>query len=203
MDLSRLRGGELIAAVAGVVLLISLWFLNWYGGFSASIEGPAGITLSAEAEYGAWDQQGPLGTLANLIILAAGLAAVGLALLTASARTVALPVAASALTAGLGLLAVAMVIARMLFQPGANAAVDLEFGIWLALIGALGVAYGGWQSMQEEGTTFGEARERLRGDGASARGGRRPARPAAGVRADADEEAAEETPTDPGARADD
>jgi hypothetical protein len=169
MDVSRLRGGELIAALAGIVLLISLLFLNWYG-IGASFETPIG-NFSASADIGAWDHQGLLGTLANLIVLAAAVGAVGLAILTATSRTVALPVAASALTAGLGILAVVMVLGRMLFQPGVNEAVDLKFGIWLALIGAVGVAFGGWQSMQEEGTTFEGARDQLRARSAGGAGG--------------------------------
>jgi hypothetical protein len=82
-------------------------------------------------------------------------AAVTLAFLTAASRTVALPVAASALTAGLGVAATVMVLGRMVFQPLENELVDLKFWIWVALAGALTIAYGGWQSMQEEGATFG------------------------------------------------
>jgi hypothetical protein len=161
MDLSKVRGGELIAAIGGVVLLIALLFLNWYE-IGASVQTPVG-SFSASADLGAWDSQGFLGTLANLVMLAAGIAAVGLAVLTASSRTVNLPVAASALTAALGIGAVVMVVGRILFQPGPNGIVDLKFGIFVAVIGALGVAYGGWQSMQEEGTTFEQARESLQG----------------------------------------
>jgi hypothetical protein len=86
---------------------------------------------------------------------------VGLAVLTATSRTVALPVAASAITAALGIAAVVMVLLRMLFQPGPNDLIDLKFGIWLALFSALLVAYGGWDSMKEEGTTFDQARDQL------------------------------------------
>jgi hypothetical protein len=93
MDVSKLRGGQLIAAVGGLALLVALLFLNWYGGETrvsiGLIEGEFG------AEFGAWDHQGFLGTIANLVILAAGVVAVGLAVLTATSRTVALPVAAS------------------------------------------------------------------------------------------------------------
>jgi hypothetical protein len=146
MNLDRLRRGELIAAIGGIVLLFALLFLNWY---SVSIETPlAGFSIGGD--LGAWDSQGFLGTLANLVILAAGVAAVGLAVLTAMERAVALPVAASALTATLGIAAVFMLLGRMLFQPGPNEIVDLEFGIFIALAGALGVAVGGWQSMEEE-----------------------------------------------------
>jgi hypothetical protein len=175
MDLSRLRGGELIAAVSGIVLLIALLFLDWYG-IGASFETPLG-EVGVGAEFGAWDNQGFFGTLANLVILAAGVAAVGLALLTATARTVALPVAASALTAALGIGAVLMVALRMLLQPFDGSIVDLEFGIFVALIAAAAVAYGGWQSMQEEGASFEQARDQLQ-----ARFGERPSRRGASSR---------------------
>jgi hypothetical protein len=161
MDLAKIKGGQLIAAAGGVVLLIALLFLNWYG-VGGSVQTSFG-SISVGADFGAWDGQGFTGTIANLVILAAGVAAVGLALLTATSRTVALPVAASALTAGLGIGAVVMVVLRILFQPGPNGLVDLKFGIFIALLGALAVAYGGWQSMQEEGTTFEQARDDLQG----------------------------------------
>jgi hypothetical protein len=141
MELSKLRRGEMIAAVGGIVLLFSLLFIDWYK--VAGLEGTI-------AGFGAWDHQGFSGTIANLIILAAGIAAVGLAVVTANSSTVALPVAGSALTAGLGIGAVTMILLRMLFQPGPNGLVDLKVGILIALVGALAVAYGGWESMKEE-----------------------------------------------------
>jgi hypothetical protein len=160
MDLSKIRRGEMVAAVGGLVLLIALFFFNWYSA-GAEVSTPLG-SVNIEGDFGAWDGQGFLGTVANLVILAAAVAAVGLAVVTATSRTVALPVAASALTAGLGIGAVVMVLLRMLFQPGPNNLIDLKFGILLALIGALVVAYGGWQSMKEEGTSFEAAGDQLR-----------------------------------------
>jgi hypothetical protein len=161
MDLSKVKGGQLIAAIGGLVLLISLLFLNWYG-VGSEVETPFG-NFSVGADFGAWDGQGFFGTIANLIILAAGVAAVSLALLTAGSRTVALPIAGSAVTAGLGLAAVVLILARMVLQPGPNEIVNVKFGIFVALVGALLVAFGGWQSMQEEGTSFGAAADRLQG----------------------------------------
>lgn len=171
MDMSRLRRGEMIAAIGGFVLLIVLLFVNWYSA-GAEVTTPLG-SVKVQGDFGAWDGQGFLGTIANLVILAAAVTAIGLAIVTATSRTVALPVAASAMTAALGIAAVAMVLLRMLFQPGPNALIDLKFGIWLALIAAAAVAYGGWESMKEEGTTFDEARDRLqaRYGGSPATGG--------------------------------
>ena len=148
MDLGKLRRGEWIAAAGGLLLLIALFFFDWYGGTTTI---PLGQTST---QFGAWDGEGFFGFIANLVILAAAVSGVALAFITATSRTIALPVAGSAITASLGIAAVAMILLRMLFQPGPNDLVSLKFGILLALIGAAIVAYGGWISMQEEGTTF-------------------------------------------------
>jgi hypothetical protein len=160
MDLGKLRRGELIAAVGGIVLLFSMFVLDWYAG-GANLSTPFGGS-SVEIGFGAWDGQGFTGTIADLLILAAAIAAVGLAVVTATSRTVALPVAASALTAALGIAAVVMVLLRMVFQPGPNEFIELRFGIWLALISSAVIAYGGWEAMREEGTSFDDARDQLR-----------------------------------------
>jgi hypothetical protein len=156
MDFSKLRTGELVAAVGGVILLIAMFLFNWYeqSGLVASFE--PGVDVKA------WEGLDFFSTIANLIILAAAVCAVTLAVLAATSRTLALPVAASALTAGLGFLAVLMVLGRMVFQPGPNEVVDLRFGILLALIGAAVATYGGWRAMQDDGTSFEDAREQLR-----------------------------------------
>jgi len=116
MDLGKLRRGELIAAAGGLLLLIALFLFDWYSA-GTSVTLPLGTTVSVSGDFGAWDGEGFFGFIANLVILAAALSAVGLAVLTATARTIALPVAASAVTAALGIGAVVMVLLRMLFQP--------------------------------------------------------------------------------------
>jgi len=193
MDVSKLRRGELIAAAGGIVLLVSLFFLDWYA-VGVDVSTPFGDISSSGLEFGAWDGQGFTGTIANLVILAAGVAAVGLAVVTATSRTVTLPVAASALTAALGIAAVVMVFLRIVFQPGQNEFVELRFGIWLALISSAVVAYGGWDSMREEGTTFEEARDRLRTRGEPVGRPAPPTPPPADTRADAPAPAHAEPP---------
>jgi hypothetical protein len=183
MDLSKLRRGEIIAAVGGIVLLFAMFFLDWYE-VATDLSTPFGDVSVAGGGVRAWESQGFTGTIADLVILAAAIAAVGLAVVTATSRTVALPVAASALTAGLGIAAVVMVVLRMLFQPGPNEFVELRFGIWLALISSAVIAYGGWEAMREEGTSFEEARDQLRdrvqsGGAGSAGGPAAPPPPAA------------------------
>jgi hypothetical protein len=174
MELGKLRRGEMIAAAGGIALLISMFFVDWYAG-GADISTPFGDVSVNSAGFGPWDGQGFTGTIADLVILAAAIAAIGLAVVTATSRTVALPVAASALTATLGIAAVVMVLLRMVFQPGPNEFIELRFGILLALISSAAIAYGGWDAMREEGTSFEDARDQLRDRTPS---GRPPGRPA-------------------------
>ena len=54
----------------------------------------------------------------------------------------------------------------------------MDFGIFLGLIAAAGVAYGGYRAMQEEGASFSDTADRLSG-GARAPARRRPPHPAA------------------------
>jgi hypothetical protein len=175
MDFSKLRTGEWIAAIGGLVVLIAMFFFDWYeiSGFGGLIE-QFGDAVGVDTGIKAWDGQGFLGTIANLVILGSAISAITLAVLTATSRTLALPVAASAITAGLGIGAVIMLLGRMVFQPGPNEVVDLRFGILLALIGAAVIAYGGWRSMQDEGTSFEDARDQLRGAVGSRGGGAAP-----------------------------
>src|SRR3954471_9199594 len=101
MDLSRVRTSEWLAGLAGLLMLVTMFGFDWY---EIGVAGPTfdGIGATATTGLRAWDGQGFTGTIANLVILAAALSGIGLAVLAATSRTVALPVAASALTAQLG-----------------------------------------------------------------------------------------------------
>jgi len=84
----------------------------------------------------------------------------------------------SAAVCVLGLLASLLILIRMISPPtltpgalsGIEFDVSLELPIFLALVAALGIAYGGWRSMQEEGTSFAGVAKRLE----STRRSRRP-----------------------------
>src|SRR4051812_108500 len=153
MDLSRVRTSEWLAGLAGLLMLVTMFGFDWYeigGAAGPAIDALGAVGIDAETGVKAWESQGFTGTIANLVILAAALSGVALAALAATSRTVALPVAASALTAQLGGAAVLMLILRMIFQPGPNEFVDLKAGIFVELAGAVLVMYGGWRSMEEE-----------------------------------------------------
>jgi hypothetical protein len=158
MDADRLRTGELIAGVSAVALLI-IMFLPWFG-----LGGAAGEALEQAQDLGLAPE---IDTSANawqsfdfidLVLLVTIVVAAGLAVATMAAQTVALPVAASSITAGLGILSTLLVLYRLV-DPPFDA--SRKLGAFLGLIAAAGIAYGGWRAMQEEGTSFGGEADRV------------------------------------------
>ncbi|MEO8092472.1 MAG: hypothetical protein ABI726_07185 [bacterium] len=161
MDVSKLSTGEKIAGISGVALLLIMFIFNWfsYG------EGPLAGGLNA------WDSM----DLIRFILFLAAISGIALAATAASQSNVDLPVALSAITAGLGILAVVLVIFRIISPPdfglgdvaeafgGANVDVGRSIGVFLGLIAAGGVAYGGWAAMQEEGSSMSGPADRVGG----------------------------------------
>ena len=170
MDLSRLRRGERIAAGAAVLLFIDM-FLHWYKADIGNIVpgvGNLGISVP-DAEASAWQTFSILDIFLLLVILVA----LGLAFLSATQRSVALPVAASVIVTVLGGIATLIVLLRLIDQPGPDGIVDIKLWAWVGLLLCAAIAYGGWTSMRDEGTSLADARvqaERaVRGDATAAR----------------------------------
>jgi hypothetical protein len=155
MDLTRLTQGEKIAGVSGIALILIMFIFDWYG-----VEGISG-------GVDAWEAY----SFVDIVLFLAAASAIGLAVMRASQSEMNLPVAASAIVAGLGILAVVLVVIRIIDPPGGGdisgfgvtVEVDVtrKIGVWLGLIAAAGVAFGGYRAMQEEGTTFGGQADRL------------------------------------------
>src|SRR5215211_7990943 len=141
MDTSRLTTGDIIAGVGGIVLLISL-FLPWYGasvdvgGFSASESGTGWEALS----------------FIDILLFLIALAAIAIVAARATARLPDEIPAAVVLLAG-GALAVLLVLYRIIDIPGGDVPDGVDFsrkiGIFIALISAAAVAYGGWRTNAE------------------------------------------------------
>jgi hypothetical protein len=132
MSLRRLRLGELLALVGAVCLIVSLT-LPWYE--------------TAEGNLSAWSTFGP----AVVLLMLATLAALVLVVATVTERTPALPVAAAVWGVPFGLLGVVAAIVRVLERP--DNATSLCAGAWLALVGAVAILVGVWQSMRDERTS--------------------------------------------------
>jgi hypothetical protein len=167
MDFTRLTQGEKIAGVSGIALLLIMFIFKWFGLEIGSVAVPDfGVIGGGEETRNAFGSYGFI----DIILFITVAAAIGLALISASQTEVGLPVAASAIVAGLGILSVVLIIISIISPP--DFGVDLsgtgidqtrKIGVWLGLIAAIGVAYGGWRAMQEEGTSFGEEADRFRG----------------------------------------
>jgi hypothetical protein len=147
MDVSRLRRGEQIAGISGVALLLIMFIFDW---FSVSAAGGVGPSFGGNA----WDTM----EIIRWVLLLTALAGVALAVLAITQSEIDLPVATSAIAAGLGILSVILVLYRIINPPdgGLGDLIDVgrSIGVFLGLIAAAGVAYGGWSAMQEEGAAY-------------------------------------------------
>ncbi|HEU0024676.1 MAG TPA: hypothetical protein VFQ12_08600 [Thermoleophilaceae bacterium] len=125
MDLRRLRTGEYLLALAGVVLVVSL-FLSWY------------------EELTGWEALGAVDVI--LALLAA--CALSVAVVTAVQRVAAVPIALDAIATLAGLVALVLVLLRVIDLP--DGATGREVGLWLALAAAAGIVVGGALAMRDE-----------------------------------------------------
>jgi hypothetical protein len=156
-DINRLRLGERIAGGCAVLLFIDL-FLNWYSANLTGAQQAIADRLGADTTVSAWQAFDWVDLLMLLTIIVV-LAWVALA---ATQRTVALPITASTIAAALCAFTTLVVLYRIINQPGPNDLVNVEYGAYLGLLLLLGMTYGTYAAMRDEGATFGEAGERIR-----------------------------------------
>lgn len=157
MEASRLNTGEKIAGISGVLLLIIMFLFDWF-----TIDVGGGV-FDVSTGGNAWESFGFI----DLVLFLAAAAGIALAVVAAAASKPDMPVALSAITAGLGILGVVLVIFRIISPPdfGVGDLVDVGrgIGVFLGLVAVAGVAYGGWAAMQAEGTSFGAQTDRVGG----------------------------------------
>ena len=163
MEVDKLSTGEKIAAVSAV-LLFAFMFFDWFGvevsgvpGFSGDIAGGGGS---------AWDALDVI----PIFLMLAIVAAIGVAVIRLTDADLELPVSLNAIVAALGGLAVLLILYRIIDPPGGGSGFEgvevdttLKLGIFLGLLAAAGIAYGGYSAMREEGMTFGDVGDRLSG----------------------------------------
>jgi hypothetical protein len=130
MDVRRLGGGELLAAVSAVGLLVVM-FLEWFGGRSA------------------WEAL----TIGRILLVAVAVLALTLVVLTLTARPVAMAASAASITVGVTGLAVLLLLYRIVVdEPGPDAASNIGLGAYLGLLFVLGCGAGAWRALAEERT---------------------------------------------------
>ena len=168
MDVNRLNTGEKLAGASALVLLIIMFALDWFsvdvGGGSVGGFSIPGVSVGGNA----WESFGFI----DIILFLAVVSGLALAAVKAMGDNADLPL--SSITAGIGGLAVLLVLFRIISPPGFdipdNAGIDVnrDIGLFLGFLAALGVAAGGYLAMQEEGTTFGDTADRFSGGGGTA-----------------------------------
>jgi hypothetical protein len=154
MDFTRLRLGEVTAAVSGLVLLFDLFVLKWYvftpAGSGSKLNDATGVSLTtlpgAGTAHNGWSSL----TVLRWIILLTIIVALGLAVVTLTQRSTALPVSASVLATGMGVFTALLILYRIINQPGPNDLASVRLGAWLGFLAAVGVGCGGFQAMREE-----------------------------------------------------
>jgi hypothetical protein len=160
-----LRAGEAIYLIAAVLLFV-LMFFQWYGvdlGRSGSGSSLEAVTFSVKGGD-AWQT---LEVIPIFLMLAIAVA-VGAALLRLSGSEWKPAIPSGAAVCVLGGLAALLILIRIVSPPGLGGEIEgisyetnLEVGIFLAFVAALGIAYGGWRAMSEEGTSFAAIAKKL------------------------------------------
>jgi hypothetical protein len=162
MEVDKLNTGEKVSAVSAILLFIFMFF-DWFGvkitgvsGFSGDVSGSGGS---------AWDALDVI----PIFLMLAIVVAIGVALIRLTDADLEPPVSLNAIVAGLGAFAVLLILYRIVSPPdfgsfgGVSVDATLKLGIFLGLIAAAGIAYGGYSAMREEGATFGGEADRLSG----------------------------------------
>ena len=145
-DPSRLRIGELIVGASALVLLASIFLLDWYGlnGTLAPTAQRLGLPSSVNGWHG-------LTTVRWLLLLTVG-CALALVYFHASRRAPALPVALSVILTVLSLITTLVLVYRVLInQPGPGDLITTRTGAYVGLLSAVALLYGAYRSMRQEG----------------------------------------------------
>jgi purine-cytosine permease-like protein len=138
VDTSRISFGEMVAAVSGLLLFIFM-FVGWYG-----VEDVSG---SANA----WESF----SFIDILLFLAAVVAVSIAVLRAAdAMPAELPAPPGLIVAGAGALAVLLILFRLIATPdfdvlGVDVDTTRKIGVFLGLLAAAGIAYGGYMAMNE------------------------------------------------------
>ncbi len=162
LDISRLRRSDRIVGASAIALFIFLFFFKWYGGSAGSSAGGLNVSNS----YSGWHTF----TNSRWIWLITIVVALGSVAIAAGALKFKSPVQLGVLVAGLGALTTLLIFYRIVHHPsggssGTVAGVSysysygIKIGIWLGLIAAVALTYGGYLTMGDEGTSLADVRE--------------------------------------------
>jgi hypothetical protein len=148
----RQQRADLIAGIAGVILLVSM-FLPWFGLSEAAeqaLQEAEEVTERFQGEpldepdvtENAWQAF----TFVDWILLIAALGGIRAGVAAVARQGGRSPIGATAVTAGLGAVAALLILYRVINPIGEA---GREYGIFIGLIAAIGIAAGGWLSLEQ------------------------------------------------------
>ena len=176
LDFRNLTRGEQIAGLAGVALLVIMLAFKWYGVRAEGVLDESGALTTRE---GATRNAFEAFTVTDIVLLLTALAAIALPLWSAAGRQLPRPFAPGAVVAALGLLGFVLIALRLISPPDwtfevngdephvgdfPDTDVTRRVGVWLGLVAAAAIAYGGYlsarvrASLDPEGRAFGPER---------------------------------------------
>jgi hypothetical protein len=154
-DISRLRRADQVIGGGAIAFIVFMFLFKWYGVSFSGSASFAGLSLNHSAN--GWNTF----TNSRWIWLLTIIVALGAVVLVAGQRELNSPVPVSVLVAGLGALSTILILYRIIHHPSAGVAVPggsasagIKIGIWLGLIAAAAITYGGYLGMQAEGTSL-------------------------------------------------
>ena len=135
MDVRRITTSEIIAAVGGVLLALSV-FLPWY---KADPDNPNANVDGMKGSVSGWDAH----TILRYLLLAAALAPIILLYIVVRDHELSWP--RGEMTAVIGIIAFGLVVYNgVIDRPGEpSSAIALAFGWWIALLGTILITIGG------------------------------------------------------------
>jgi len=144
IDPTRLRRGEWIVGASAVVLLASMFALDWFGRSGAPSS--AASTPGVPTTVNGWDGLTNLRWLMLIAIACSFL----LVFFQAVRSSPAVPVAFSVIVSVLAVLTALALIYRVLINEP-DGYVDQKAGAFVGLLSSLVLVYGGYESMRQEG----------------------------------------------------
>ncbi len=166
-DVTRIRRADRIIGVGAVLFFVFLFFFDWYG-ISSNVGTVDGVNVGGTYSYSGWH------TFTNsrwiwLLTIIVALAAVAL---RAGLFDFESPVRPAVVVVVLGALSCLLIIYRIVHHPtfsasfgGVHTSVGIKIGIWLGLIAAAAITYGGYLAMQDEGTSLADVSTHAGGAG--------------------------------------
>jgi hypothetical protein len=166
LHLGRLKTGEKIAGVAAIVLFISM-FLDW---FVIEIPESSGVDFFLDGTgQSAWESLDFIPIVLTIVIVAT----LAMVLLRLSGAAYQPPAFGNVVLVVLGLISALLIAFRIIDPPGfgsfqgvfgtVSADRTARFGIFLGLVAAVGVAFGGYRAIRE-GESSADPREGRRRD---------------------------------------